>query len=365
MALSIGIVGLPNVGKSTLFKALTKKQVPAENFPFCTIDPNVGVVEVPDSRLASLAAMSQSAKIIPTAIEFVDIAGLVAGAHRGEGLGNKFLHHIREVDAICHVVRHFHDEQIVHVSGNVDAGRDVEIIHLELALADLEVASKRLDTLQKAMKGNADNKEQLRLKILLERVVQRLEGGKPLRTLGLQEEEVNMLKTLNFLTLKPMLYVINVAEEELRSFSEKKDIINFPGMAASSIIPLCIRLEAELVDLSAEDARAYLHEVGVEFTGIERLIMAGYAILDLITFFTTGEKETRAWTIQRGATAPMAAGKIHSDFEKGFIVAETIAYEALLSCGSWQKARENGFVRTEGKEYIVQDGDVVVFRFHA
>jgi GTP-binding protein YchF len=360
MSLSIGIVGLPNVGKSTLFKALTKNPVDIANYPFCTIDPNVGVVPVPDARLEHLSNLSHSAKVIPATIEFVDIAGLVSGAHKGEGLGNKFLSHIREVDAICEVVREFQDDSVIHVNGRVDPKFDQEVIRLELVLADLEVAQKRLDASRSALKAGKDKKAQETV-FVYEKVVSVLAAGQILSSREWNDEEKALMKECNFLTLKPFITVFNVSEREL---SEKKKLDNdVSETKGTSVLPLCLKLECELSDLSSDDSTAYLKELGISQTGLDKLIVESYRILQLITYFTTGEKETRAWTITQGTKAPQAAGKIHSDFEEGFICAETVSSTDLLRAGSWITARENGMIRTEGKEYIVKDGDVMVFRF--
>ncbi len=345
MQLTIGIVGLPNVGKSTLFSAITKKQVPAENYPFCTIDPNVGVVAVPDDRLNQLALLSHSAKSIPAAIEFVDIAGLVQGAHKGEGLGNQFLSHVRETDALVHILRSFHDSNVIHVAGEPDWKRDKEIIETELILADLAVIEKRLDALAKKKRiGDAEAQAEYDL---LSYCKQTLETEKPLRESSFSPEDERVLKPYNFLTKKPVLYILNRDEKEKE---------NIPSDLADAI-SLCIRWESEIAALSPDELR----ELGIEKTGLDSLISAAYRLLNLITFFTTGEKETRAWTIARGTQAPQAAGVIHSDFEKGFIRAETITWDALLAAGSWNRAREQGIIRMEGKEYCVQDGDVILF----
>lgn len=347
MSFSIGIVGLPNVGKSTLFKALTKKQVDAANYPFCTIDPNVGVVPVPDERLASLAKVSKSEKIVPTAIEFVDIAGLVKGASKGEGLGNQFLANIRSVDAIVQVVRQFSDANVIHVSGKVDPKSDRETIDLELILADLQTLEKRFVSNQK--EAHANKKEALILKPILEKLKSGLENGKTAREILTDAEEISLVKDLSLLTLKPMIYVLNADEDKV--FQE------------TDYIAISAKIEAELAELPEEEAKKYLGELKLESSGLDKLIKKSYDILDLITFFTAGEMETKAWTIKRGAKAPQAAGVIHTDFEKGFIRAEIIDWQALTESGGEAKAREKGLIRLEGKDYVVQDGDVVHFRF--
>jgi len=355
MSLQVGIVGLPNVGKSTLFKALTKKQVEAANYPFCTIDPNVGVVKVPDERLEKLAEVSKSKEIISTVIEFVDIAGLVAGAHKGEGLGNKFLANIREVDAICQVVRNFTDPNVVHVEGRINPKSDAETINLELIFADLEVVKKRLEGLQRESKGGTDKELEKRIEIL-EKIKLALEEGKLASSLGLDEKEKNLIKSLSLLTLKPMIYVLNIDED--RKEKETCDISNL-----DSCLEISAKLEAELAELDEVEMRQYLADLNITETGLDKLIQASYEILDLITFFTSGEKETRAWTVGRGAKAPEAAGKIHTDFEKGFIRAEVINWKDLVEAGGELPAKEKGLIRLEGKEYETQDGDVMVFRF--
>lgn len=361
MSLNIGIVGLPNAGKSTLFNALTAAGVPAENFPFCTKDPNTGVVYVPDPRLDKLTAIVKPDKVTPTMVEFVDIAGLVKNASQGEGLGNKFLSHIREVDAIAHVVRCFEDPDIVHVYGRVDPKEDIEIIDTELVLADLETVAKGLGKEERLAKTGA--KELVKRVDLLKKIKAQLEKGKGARHLLLTEEEKLILKELNLLTAKPILYVANVAEGvETNPLVEKVQTI--AEQEKSEVVVLCSKLEAELSQLGAGEREEFLKELGLKEPGLNRLIRVGYQLLNLITFFTAGPKETRAWTITKGTKAPQAAGKIHSDFEKGFIRAEVMAYEDLVKYRSEAAVKSAGKYRSEGKEYIFQDGDVVLFRFN-
>ncbi len=356
MSLSVGIVGLPNVGKSTLFNALTRsKQADAQNYPFCTIDPNIGVVEVPDERLQKLTEISHSQKIIPTAIEFVDIAGLVKGASEGEGLGNKFLSHIREVDAIAQVVRSFSDSNVTHVNNKVSPQDDADIINLELVLADLQVAKKKLEMVKRNAKGVAakDFEKQIEL---FTRVEAQLQTGKPARELEYNEDEILWIKELQLLTMKPMLYVVNVDEGG-----------EAPQIAGSSTpqIEVSAKLEAELADLSEAEAKEYLKELGLNESGLDKLITASYKLLNLITFFTSGEPETRAWTVKKGAKAPEAAGVIHTDFIKGFVKADMVNWQDFVEAGGWGKIKETGKMRLEGKEYVVQDGDVCYFHISA
>lgn len=356
MSFSVGIVGLPNVGKSTLFQVLTKKQVQAENYPFCTIDPNVGVVEVPDERMQELARVAKSKKIVPTAIEFVDIAGLVEGAHKGEGLGNKFLSNIRETDAIVQVVRGFSDGNVIHVSGQVNPNEDIEIINMELTLADTALAEKLLDNVNKALKGKKEKIYEQR-QVVLEKVLLHLKENKLINTLELSTEEKFLIKEYHFLTQKPFLYAYNVDESMLN------EDFNLDGIEDSQIIKLSAQLEAELVTMTEEESAEFLADLGIKESGLDQLIKKSYKLLNLITFFTAGEMETKAWTVVAGATAPQSAGKIHTDFEKGFIRAEVINWKDFVDCGGEVVAKEKGLIRLEGKEYITKDGDVMHFRF--
>ena len=363
MGIKCGIVGLPNVGKSTLFNAVTQAQnAAAANYPFCTIDPNVGVVPVPDLRLAKLAAIAKSEKIIPTTVEFVDIAGLVAGASKGEGLGNKFLAHIRETDAIAHVVRCFVNDDVVHVAGRIDPLADIDVINTELGLADLDTVERGLRRAEKAAK--AGDKDAIRQLDLLKRMQAHLDGGKPARTLQMDPAERPLLHELHLITLKPLMYVANVAENGFRDNPYLDVVQKRADVEGADVVPVCAAIEAEIAQLDEADRTAFLEELGLHEPGLDRVIRAAYHLLGLLTFFTVGPKEARAWTSHIGAFAPQAAGEIHTDFEKGFIRAEVISYDDYIACKGEQGAKEAGKMRLEGKEYVVREGDVMHFRFN-
>lgn len=365
MALKAGIVGLPNVGKSTLFNAITQAGAESANYPFCTIDPNVGVVEVPDERLDKLTELVVPNRTVPTAFEFVDIAGLVRGASKGEGLGNKFLAHIREVDAIVHVVRCFEDENITHVDGKINPISDIQTINLELILADLDSVEKKIDRTRKNMKGG--NKQFVQEVEVLERVKEALYNDQPARSVELTEDELLIIRDLHLLTLKPVLYAANVSEGEVANTEGNpyvQQVKEFAAAEGAEVVPISAKVEAEIAELEGEDKEMFLEELGLSASGLDRLIQAAYRLLGLYTYFTAGVQEVRAWTIRKGTKAPGAAGVIHSDFERGFIRAEVVSYDDLLAAGSMNGAKERGQLRLEGKEYIVQDGDVMHFRFN-
>lgn len=360
MGLALGIVGLPNVGKSTLFNTLTKSMAAqASNYPFCTIDPNVGVVEVPDHRLQNLATIVQTKKIVPAIVEFIDIAGIVKGASQGEGLGNKFLANIRETDAIIHIFRLFNDPNVTHVNGNVNPQQDIEIINTELILADVESLTKQVDNLRKKAKGQ--DKGAIALLALAEKLLPVLQGGKLANTIELNVEEKDLIKQLQLITAKPVLFVGNISEDQIKTIDEGT-IAKELGL--DRIITVCAKVEAELAQLSEEDSKPFLEEYGLKESGLKRIIQAGYDLLGLQTYFTAGEIEARAWTVKKGATAPQAAGVIHTDFEKGFIKAEVASYEDFVAFNGWSGVKEKGKMRLEGKEYIVKDGDVMFFKFN-
>lgn len=365
MALKAGIVGLPNVGKSTLFNAITQAGAESANYPFCTIDPNVGVVEVPDERLDKLTELVVPNRTVPTAFEFVDIAGLVRGASKGEGLGNKFLAHIREVDAIVHVVRCFEDENITHVDGKINPISDIQTINLELILADLDSVEKRIERSRKNMKGG--NKQYAQEVEVLERIKEALYNDQPARSVELSEDEKLIVRDLHLLTLKPVLYAANVSEDGVADAESNpfvQQVREFAANENAEVVPISAKVEAEIAELEGEDKAMFLEELGLSASGLDRLIQAAYRLLGLYTYFTAGVQEVRAWTIRKGMKAPQAAGVIHSDFERGFIRAEVVSYDDLVAAGSMNVAKERGQLRLEGKEYVVQDGDVMHFRFN-
>ncbi len=362
--MKMGIVGLPNVGKSTLFNAITKAGAECANYPFCTIEPNVGIVPVPDERLDKLAQMYNPQKVTHAVIEFVDIAGLVKGASKGEGLGNKFLSHIREVDSIVEVVRCFEDSNIVHVDGSINPIRDIETINLELIFADMETVNKRIDTVKKKIKADKKYQEELNV---FEKIKTALDNGKSARTVELNDEEKEIVKDAFLLTMKPILYIANVSEEQLENVNEDenvKKVVEYAKQENAEVIPLCVKIEEELSSLNDEDEKEMLDALGLDESGLSKVIKKSYDLLGLMSFLTAGEPEVRAWTIKKGTKAPQAAGKIHTDIERGFIKAEIVSYNDLINCGSMNVAKEKGLVRMEGKDYIMQDGDIVLFRFN-
>lgn len=363
MGIKCGIVGLPNVGKSTIFNALTKAGIPAENYPFCTIDPNVGIVEVPDSRLQQLAAIDHPARIVPAAVEFVDIAGLVAGASKGEGLGNQFLANIRECDAIAHIVRCFQDDNVIHVAGHINPLEDIDVINTELALADLASVEKAMNRYGKQAKQGGD-KEAAKLMAALRKVRPALDEGKPARSVELTDEDLVQLKPLFLLTLKPVMYVANVSDHGFKDNPLLEEVQKRAAAENAPVVAICAKVEADIADMSDEDKEMFLEDMGMEEPGLNRVIRAGYKLLGLQTYFTSGPKESRAWTIHIGDTAPKAAGVIHSDFERGFIRAQTISFNDYITYKGEKGAQEAGKMRAEGKDYVVQDGDIMNFLFN-
>ena len=363
--MKLGMVGLPNVGKSTLFNALTNAGAESANYPFCTIEPNVGIVSVPDERLEKLRDMYNPVKFTPATLEFVDIAGLVKGASKGEGLGNKFLANIREVDAIVHVVRCFEDDNIIHVDGNINPARDIETIDLELIFSDAELISRKLDRTKKAMKGD---KSLASAVDFLEKLLAHLEEGQPARSYPMDDDQLDLLKDTPLLSLKPVIYAANMSENDfvnnIETNSHYKTVCEIAEKEGSAVLPICAQIEAEIADMDDEDKAMFLADMGLEISGLNRIIKEGYALLGLISYLTAGQPEVRAWTITKGTKAPQAAGKIHTDFEKGFIRAEVVSFDDLMACGSMAGAKEKGLVRLEGKEYVMQDGDIVPFRFN-